>query len=358
MIGKDRKYFEDTSSRYDETFASGEEESKETPKKEEKTREALIASGISNLGSLLFVIIFTLFLIIQSIYITDDTENAVITTFGNPTVVQNAGPHFKIPLIQKVEKVDMTSRGMAIGYTAENDETIAEESMMITKDFNFLDVYFHLQYEVSDPIKFLYNSEQPELILSNLAQSSIRDTVGSYGVDDVLTTSREEIQEKVKETLVKSLEKADIGIKINNVTIQDVEPPTAEIQNAFDSVETAKQNAEGEINNAKKYKEEQIPNAEAEADKVIQNANAEKTARINEANGQVARFNALYAQYKNAPEVTKLRMYYEVMEEVMPNVKVVILDSNGTVVSVFEQPYDSSNTKTENTTQATTGQGG
>ena len=358
MIGKDRNYYDDTSSRYDRTFASSEEESERTPKKEEKTREAVIASGISNLGSLAFVIIVTLFLLIQSIYITDDTENAVITTFGNPTVVQNAGPHFKIPLIQKVEKVDMTSREMAIGYTTEDDQTIAEEAMMITKDFNFLEVYFHLQYEVSDPIKFLYNSEQPELILSNLAQSSIRDTVGSFGVDNVLTTSREEIQEKVKETLVKYLEKADIGIKINNVTIQDVEPPTEEIQNAFDSVETAKQNAEEEINKAKKYKEEQIPNAEAEADKVIQNANAEKTARINEANGQVARFNALYAQYKNAPEVTKLRMYYEVMEEVMPNVKVVILDSNGTVVSVFEQPYDGSNTKTEKTTQATTGQGG
>lgn len=293
---------------------------------------------ITLIVSAVFVLAITLTWIFGAIYFTSDTQNAVVTTFGSPSLVQTSGIHFKVPWIQKLKKVDMTSRGMAIGYTVEGDETIAEEAVMITKDFNFLEVYFYLEYQVSDPIKFLYNSEDPEVILSNLAQSAIRDTVGSYGVDDVLTTSRAEIEDKVREVLTASLDNADIGLKITNATIQDVDTPTKAVKDAFDKVETAKQDAESEKNKAQTNKEKAIPKAEAEADKLIQSANAQKTARIEEANGQVSRFNSLYEEYKNAPEVTKLRMYYEVMEEVMPKVKVVITNDDGNIVNVFNQP--------------------
>lgn len=295
-------------------------------------------SFITFIVSAVFVIIVTVCLIFGSVYLTTDTQNAVVTTFGNPGLIQTSGIHFKLPCIQKVIKVDMTSRGMAIGYTVEGDETIADEAVMITKDFNFLEVFFYLEYQVSDAMKFLYNSEDPEVVLSNLAQSAIRDTVGSYGVDQVLTTSRPEIEDKVKEVLINSVNAADIGIKINDVTIQDVDTPTAEVKAAFDKVESAKQDADRLANEARTYNEQQIPKAEAEADKLRQDANAQKTARINEANGQVSRFNSLYEEYKNAPEVTKLRMYYEVMEEVMPKVKVVITNEDGNIVNVFNQP--------------------
>ena len=301
--------------------------------------KSIITFGVSAL----FVLVVTLTIIFGVAYYTTDTQNAVVTTFGGPNLVESSGIHFKIPWIQKVRKVDMTSRGMAIGYTVEGDETIAEEAVMITKDFNFLEVFFYLEYQVSDPIKFLYNSEQPELILSNLAQSAIRDTVGIYGVDDVLTTSRAEIEERVREVLTASLNKADIGLKINHATIQDVDTPTAEVKAAFDKVESAKQDAEDAENKAQQYKAEKIPEAQGKADKLIQQAKAQKDARIEEANGQVSRFNSLYEQYKNAPEVTKLRMYYEVMEEVMPKVKVVITNDDGSIVNVFNQPTGKTN---------------
>lgn len=306
-------------------------------------------SFVTGLIASAFVLIFTIVLICNSIYFTKETQNAVVTTFGSAKTVQSAGMKFKIPLIQKVTKVDMSSRGMAIGYTVEGDQTIPDEASMITKDFNFLDVYFYLEYRVSDAKKFLFNSENPELILSNLAQSAIRDTVGSYGVDETLTTSRNEIEEKVKEVLIKSLEEADIGIKIDNATIQDVDTPTADVQAAFDNVETVKQNATEAINDANTYKEEQIPKAEAEADQLLQEANGKKEARINEAQGQVTRFNSLYEEYKNAPEATKLRMYYEVMEQVFPNMKVIITDSNGQVINVLNQTEKTSDTKTSDT---------
>ena len=293
---------------------------------------------ILTIVSAAFIVIMAGILIFSSLYFTTESQQAVVTTFGNPKLVVGSGPHGKIPLVQSVTKVDMSGRGMSIGYTEDSDETVAEEVGMITKDFNFLDVYFYIEYQVSDPIKFLYNSEEPEVILSNLAQSAIRDTVGSYGVDDVLTTSRGAIEEKVKETLVASLEAADIGLKVNNATIQDVDTPTPEVQAAFDAVETAKQDAEKEENNAKAYAAEAVPNAEANADKLVKQAEADKTARINEANGQVSRFVSLYEEYKKAPEVTKLRMYYEVMEQVMPGVKVIITNDDGQIVNVFTQP--------------------
>lgn len=309
---------------------------------QENNEVSKIKSLVTVTVSLVFVAIVTLTLALGATYFTTDTQNAVVTTFGGPSLVQSSGIHFKIPWIQKVKKVDMTSRGMAIGYTVEGDETIADEAVMITKDFNFLEVFFYLEYQVSDPIKFLYNSEQPEVILSNLAQSAIRDTVGVYGVDDVLTTSRAEIEERVREVLTASLNKADIGIKINNATIQDVDTPTEEVKAAFDRVESAKQDAEDAENKAQQYKAEKIPDAQGKADKLIQDANAQKQARIEEANGQASRFNSLYEQYVNAPEVTKLRMYYEAMEEVMPKVKVVITNDDGSIVNVFNQPTEKS----------------
>ena len=333
-------YNNDWIRKMNETVEDDDENTATSKKDPEEEKKEKILSWIPYIIGAAFSIIMTIVLIAEASYYISDTQNAIVETFGNPTAVTTAGIKFKIPLIQDVVKIDMSSRGMAIGYTVEGDETISEEALMITKDFNFLEVYFYLEYQVSDPIKFYYNSENPELILSNLAQSAIRDSVGVYGVDDTLTNSRYEIEEKVKATLIASLEAADIGLKLNNATIQDVETPTPDVQAAFDRVEDSKKAAEEEINKAKTYKEEEIPKAEGIADGLLKDAEGQKTARINEANGQVARFNSLYEEYKNAPEATKLRMYYEVMEEVMPNVQVIITNSNGDIVNVFNQPTE------------------
>lgn len=289
--------------------------------------------------SLVFVVLSTGFLLISSLHFLSETENAVITRFGNPRVVSQSGPCFTIPLVERFNSVDMTIHGMAIGYTLEGDNTIASEATMITKDFNFLDIFFYLEYQVSDPVKYLYSSQDPELILSNLFQSSIRDTIGSYNTDEVLTTSRYEIQDAVTQSLSSKLEVLDIGLVVTNATIQDVEFPTTAVKTAFDSVEIAKTNADSAVTDANKYYTDTTEAAKADADKLIQDAEAEKAKRINEAEGQVARFQSMYEQYLLAPEVTKLRMYYEAMEEILPDVKVIITNSNGEIVNVFTEPY-------------------
>ncbi len=259
-----------------------------------------------------------------SFYSIREEEQAVVCTFGSPQAVTTPGLHFKIPFIQTVDKVSTTINGFSIGYNSTGD---GEEAMMIA------------EYRVTDPVKALYASEDPVEILKNIAQNCIRTTIGSYSVDSVLTTGKNEIQANIKQMIIDKLQYYDIGIQLVNITIQDAEPPTEAVSMAFKDVETAKQGKETSVNNANKYRNEKIPAAEAEADRIIQEAEAQRQERINEANGQVARFNALYEEYINYPEVTRRRMFYETMEEVLPGLKVIIQTQDGTMTTML--PLDS-----------------
>ena len=182
---------------------------------------------------------------------------------------------------------------------------------MITNDFNLINVDFYVEYMVTDPIQAVRHRNVYESIIKNLAQSYIRDTVGLYNVDDVITTGKTQIQERVKEQLTNRLVEENIGYGIYNVSIQDSGMPREDVSNAFKAVEDAKQGMETAINTAKKYQSENIPKANAEADKLLQEAEAYKQQRINEANGQVARFEDTYAEYVKYPLITKKRMFYE-----------------------------------------------
>ena len=303
--------------------------------------------------SLVFVLLMTGFLIISTVHVLPETKNAVVTYFGNPRLVNQPGVFFTIPFIEVSTDVDITIHGMAIGYTLDTDDTISKEATMITEDFNFLDIFFYLEYQVSDPIKYLYASQSPEVMLSDLFQSAIRDTVGSYETDAVLTSSRYEVQEAVTALLTEKLEQLDIGLVVKNATIQDVGLPTDEIKKAFDSVESAKTNADKAVTEANTYYDTETITAAGIADELIRKAQGEATERINEAEGQVARFESMYEQYLLAPEVTKLRMYYEAMEIILPEVKVIITNGDGKIVNVFTEPY-ASNTSTGTTTAPTT----
>lgn len=263
-------------------------------------------------------------------YMLDEENYAVVTTLGSPEAQSQAGLHFKIPVIQTVRMVSKGIKGMPIGYVPETSESIDEESVMITKDFNFVNTDFYLEYMVTDPVKFLYASSEPESTLKMLAQSYIRDTVGIYNVDDVITTGKAAIQSEIKEKLTNRMIAEDIGLSVVNITIQDAFPPTDEVMSAFKNVENAKQGKETAINNANKDRNEKIPQAEAECDRIAKNAEAEKEARINEAQGQVSRFEQMYAEYSKYPLITKQRMFYETMESVLPNMKVYLVDETGT----------------------------
>lgn len=289
-----------------------------------------------SIAGIAVIIVILAMLVSESYYSIQEEEQAVVCTFGSPKAVTTPGLHFKIPFIQTVSKVNTTIQGFSIGYHSTGEEA---DALMITSDYNFIFVDFYAEYRVTDPVKALYASQDPEIILKNIAQNCIRTTIGSYSVDSVLTTGKNEIQSNIKQMILDKLENYDIGIQLVNITIQDATPPTQEVENAFKEVETAKQGKETALNNANKYRNEQIPNAEAEADKILQDAEAKKQERINEANGQVARFNSMYQEYVKYPEVTKKRMFYEAMENVLPDIKVIIQSKDGNTSTVL--PLDS-----------------
>jgi len=295
--------------------------------------------AVAKIVKVVAIVIVLLIIGFNSYYTIGEQEQAVVTTFGKPEKVDSPGLHFKVPFIQKVTKVDTTIKGLSIGYDMANNMSVEEESLMITSDYNFVNVDFFLEYKVSDPIKALYASQNPVLILKNMAQGCIRSVIGSYDVDSVITTGKGEIQSKIREELMAQLQLQDIGIQLVNISIQDAEPPTAEVVEAFKAVETAKQGKETAINNANKYRSEQLPQAEAQVDQIIKVAEAEKEARMNEAEGQAARFNALYEEYIKYPLITKQRMFYETMQEILPDLEVIIDNGDGSVQKIL--PLDS-----------------
>ena len=281
------------------------------------------------LGRTLLLVLLAILLVAGSascFYTVDDKQQAVVTTFGKVTDITDAGVHFKLPFgIQSVQKVDVNVyQKIELGYSTNGGYVNTSESTMITGDYNIVNVDFFVEYRISDPVQYLYSSNDPELILKNLIQSQIRNVVGSSTVDAVLTDGKENIQMQVKELVTQILSEYDIGLTLVDVRIQDAEPPTAEVIEAFKAVETAKQKAEAVVNNAKAYQNAQLPQAQAQADQAIQNAEYLKQKRINEAVEQVAMFNAMYEEYARNSAITRSRMYYEAIQEILPGVKLYI----------------------------------
>jgi membrane protease subunit HflK len=286
------------------------------------------------------VVLLVLITVLTCFYTVDDKQQAVVTTFGKVTDITDAGLHVKLPFgIQKVQKVDVNVyQKIELGYSTENNGSYAVnpgESTMITGDYNIVNVDFFVEYKISNPERYLYSSNNPEVILRNLIQSQVRNVVGSTSVDAVLTDGKENIQMQVKDLVTQILAEYDIGLTLIDVRIQDSEPPTQDVIEAFKAVETAKQQAEAVVNQAKAYQNAQLPDAQAKADKLLQNAEYLRQKRINEAHQQVAMFNAMYAEYAQNPDITRSRMYYEAISQILPGVKLYINTGDGSNVDML-----------------------
>ena len=300
-------------------------------------------TDFKKLGKIVAVVAVVLVLLIgigTCFYTVNDKQQAVVTTFGKVTDITDAGVHFMLPFgIQQVQKVDVNVyQKIELGYSTDDSgdyNVKTSESTMITGDYNIVNVDFFVEYKISDPVQYLYSSNDPELILRNLIQSQVRNVVGSSTVDAVLTDGKENIQMQVKDLVAAILAEYDIGLTLVDVKIQDSEPPTLDVVEAFKAVETAKQQAETVVNDAKAYQNAKLPDAQAQADKLIQNAEYLKQKRINEAIEQVAMFEAMYEEYARNPEITKSRMYYETISEVLPGVKLYVNTGDGTNVDML-----------------------
>ena len=260
----------------------------------------------------------------SSVYVVDETENAVITRFGKYQQTVGSGLHVKLPFgIDKNYNVDIkTLRAEQFGFktikSGRNNEyknNISEESEMLTGDLNIVDVEWVIQYKVTDPRQWLFNVYEREQTIRDISRSVINTLVGDRAIFDVISSDRSTIQNLAQEQMNENFKALGLGINVTTVQFQNVVPPV-EVQAAFEDVNKASQDMKRLINEGKEEYNKEIPKAQGEADRQIQVAEGYASERVNMAKGDVARFNAVYEEYKRAPKATKERIYLETMAEI------------------------------------------
>ncbi len=260
----------------------------------------------------------------SSVYVVDETENAVITRFGKYQQTVGSGLHVKLPFgIDKNYNVDIkTLRAEQFGFktvkAGRNNEyknNISEESEMLTGDLNIVDVEWVIQYKVTDPKQWLFNVYEREQTIRDISRSVINTLVGDRAIFDVISSDRSTIQNLAQEQMNENFKALGLGINVTTVQFQNVVPPI-EVQAAFEDVNKASQDMKRLINEGKEEYNKEIPRAQGEADRQIQVAEGYAAERVNMAKGDVARFNAVYEEYKRAPKATKERIYLETMAEI------------------------------------------
>lgn len=282
-----------------------------------------------------FIVILVLILIISAIsgsfYSVDQTEYVILTTFGVPSPnIQEPGLRFKIPFgIQEIVRIPKRTFSTALGYSQSGKEVMdinERETKMITGDENIILADIEVQWRIIDPIAFTYNNAQPDLLLYNAISSSLRNVIGSSTVDDALTDGRNGIIEKIKEELIELTNSYDLGVSIVNVNLQDIDLPTSEVDSAFKSVTDAREERVTKINEANKYKNEKINEVSGRESAILSQADAQKTVLIESAKGDVAKFNALYKEYKINPQITRKDLILNTLKEVYSKAKIMISD--------------------------------
>jgi membrane protease subunit HflK len=292
---------------------------------------------LSNLR-LIVIILVIIILAFGSFFQIGPEEVGVITRFGKYTRSVDPGLNVKIPFIEKVYKVPVerqqklefgfrtTRPGIRTEYTRAGAR---DESLMLTGDLNLADVEWVVQFRVDNAYNYLFKVRNPETTLRDISEASMRQIVGDRTVNEVLTVGRTEIASKIEVLMQNLCREYSLGIKIDQVVLQDVNPPDP-VKAAFNAVNEAQQEKETLINQAKSEYNKVIPKARGQAKETIQKAEGYATERVNNAKGEVARFNELYKEYIKAPEVTKRRLYLETMESVIPKLgNKIITDQKG-----------------------------
>ena len=287
------------------------------------------------IGALAVVIVFSSFFTVQP------EEVGVITRFGEFTRVADPGLNYKIPFFEQVRYVPVqrqlkqefgyrtTSAGVRSSYAKAG---FSDESLMLTGDLNLADVEWVVQYRVDDAFNFLFKIRNPEQTLRDISEAAMRQIVGDRTVNEVLTVGRAEISSQAELLIQELCDEYESGIKIEQVVLQDINPPNP-VKPSFNAVNEAQQQRETLINQAKSEYNKVIPRARGQAQETIQKAEGYALDRVNRARGDASRFNDLYAEYIKAPEVTKRRIYLETIEDILPRIgKKIVTDSNGNSV--------------------------
>jgi len=299
----------------------------------------------------LLTALVVLFILVTSLFQIGPEEVGIITRFGKYVRKVEPGLNLKIPVIERLYKVaverqqkeEFGFRTTLPGIKSEYSKVgTADESLMLTGDLNLADVEWIVQYRIIDPYSYLFRVREPVTTLRDISEASMREVVGDRTVNEVLTVGRAEIAMSVNQKIQALCTEYSLGIRIEQVVLQDVNPPDP-VKDAFNDVNQAQQERETLINQARSEYNKVIPKAKGQAEETIQRAEGYATERVNNALGESARFNALYYEYVKAPEVTKRRIYLETMEEVIPKLghKIITDESGNNVLPLLQMQLTS-----------------
>jgi modulator of FtsH protease HflK len=305
---------------------------------QDRIRQALPRGGGSFGGPLGIALALVLIAVVGFFGFTvrvNPEELGVVLRFGKFVRLLPPGLNFRwpypvevveLPKVTRVNRIEIGMRG-----SAENRETAAavrdvpEESLMLTGDENIVDVDFVVFWRISDAPKFLFNIQDPEATVKDVAESSMREIVGQSDIEPILTEARAKTEAAVQQLMQKVLDSYGAGVQIIQVQLQKVDPP-AQVIDAFRDVQAARADQERLQNEAQAYANRIIPEAKGEAERILQAAQGYRDQVVAESKGEADRFLKIYQQYKLAPDVTRQRMYLETMERVLGDTDKVIVD--------------------------------
>ncbi|MDX9899052.1 MAG: FtsH protease activity modulator HflK [Spirochaetia bacterium] len=296
--------------------------------------------GPIKVGTIVLIVIgvAVIALLSTSLFVVDQTEQAVVVTLGRFTKIAEPGLHAKLPLgiqrnynvktkVVQTEQFGFRTTKAAIDSRFE-DRTYPEESTMLTGDLNIVDVEWIIQYRITDAKAWLFNVENKQKTIRDITQSVINMLVGDRTILDVIGSERIAIEQAGIQLMNSTLDDYKLGIQIIAVKLQNIVPPTG-VQAAFEDVNKAIQDMNRLISEGKEAYNKEIPKARGEADQIVQVAKGYAAERVNKANGDVARFNSVYDEYRKAPDVTRDRLYYEMIEAVFADEgNVELIDSS------------------------------
>lgn len=274
----------------------------------------------------------------SGIFIVDPDEQGVVRRFGKVIRITEPGPNYHLPTpIEQVDKVKVKQvRRIEIGFTTITQGPPAryafhpEESLMLTGDEQMIDAQIIVQYQVSDPAKFLFNVydlEGRSGTIKDAAEVALRHVVGQRPIDDVLIGEKLQVETDILKLLQQIIDGYDAGIRIIETKLQTVRPPQ-EVAAAFSDVVSAREDKDRFIKQADGYREDIIPKARGEAERIIRQAEGYKTERTERAHGDAERFLAVLREYQNARDVTRKRLYLETMEKILPGIRKFVIDSD------------------------------
>lgn len=275
--------------------------------------------------------------LLSGFYTVDPEEAGLVLRFGKYVRTSEPGLHFKLPLgVERVRKVPIQRqlkeefgfRTVRAGIKTEySTRSYLEESSMLTGDLNAALVEWVVQYRIVDPYKYLFQVRSVQDTFRDMSEAVTRRVVGDRTVNEVLTVGRAEVAAQVQAELQELCNQYETGISVDQVVLQDINPPDP-VKPSFNAVNEAQQEKEKLINQAQSEYNREIPRASGQAEQTIQEAEGYALNRVNRAEGDASAFNALYEEYRKAPEVTRRRIYLETMAQVLPQVrsKVIVDD--------------------------------